>query len=187
LATVAINARPAAATGGNYSFAGGTRAERTQVRAALAASLFDWSVVPERITIRIADGIGCSARAGTIELDAGLLQAGRFSWGTIQHEYAHQVDFLLLDDAMRARLAGRLGGESWWQTSAGFAHQALTSERFASSLAWAYWPSPDNALRPTSTGDEAGALAPADFRLLLGEVLGVPVPSQRVVSAARRR
>jgi hypothetical protein len=105
----------------------------------------------------------------------------------IQHEYAHQVDFFLLDDATRARLAGRLGGESWWQTSAGLAHQALASERFASSLAWAYWPSPDNVLRPSSTGDEAGALAPVDFRLLLGDVLGVSVPSQRVVAAARRR
>jgi hypothetical protein len=142
--------QPAAASGGNYSFDGGTR-------------------------------------AGIIELDTRLLQAGRFALGVIQHEYAHQVDFFLLDDAMRARPAGRLGGESWWQTSAGFAHQALTSERFASSLAWAYWPSPDNAPRPTSTADEAGALAPADVRLLLGDVLGVGVPSQHVVAAARRR
>jgi hypothetical protein len=184
---VAISAQPALAGGGNYVFDGGTRAERAQVRAALAASLFDWSVVPERIIIRIAAGLGCSAQAGAIELDSGLLHAGRFAWGVIQHEYAHQVDFFLLDDAMRARLAGALGGESWWQTSAGLAHQALTSERFASSLAWAYWPSPDNALRPASTGYEAGALAPADFRLLLGAVLGVSVPSRRVVAAARRR
>lgn len=184
---VAISAKPAAAGGGNYAFDGGTRAERAQVRAALAASLFDWSLVPELITIRIGAGVGCSARAGTIELDSGLLQTGRFAWGVIQHEYAHQVDFFLLDDAMRARLAERLGGESWWQTSAGVPHQALTSERFASSLAWAYWPSPDNVLRPTSAADEAGALAPADFRLLLGDVLGVSVPSRRVVASARRR
>jgi hypothetical protein len=184
--TVAICAQPAAAGGGNYAFDGGTRAERAQVRAALAASLFEWSIVPERITIRIAAGLGCSAQAGVIELDSGLLHTGRFAWGVIQHEYAHEVDFFLLDDAMRAQLAEQLGGASWWQTSAGLAHQALTSERFASSVAWAYWPSPDNVLQPTSSGDEAGALAPADFRLLLGGVLGVPVPSQRVVAAARR-
>ena len=171
LLAAATSAQAAVAGGGNYAFDGGTRAERAQVRAALDASLFDWSVVPEQITIRIAPGLACSARAGTIELDSGLLDAGRFSWGVIQHEYAHQVDFFLLDDAMRARLAGRLGGESWWETSSRLAHQALTSERFASTLAWSYWPSQDNVLRPSSPDDEAGTVAPADFRALLANVL----------------
>jgi hypothetical protein len=122
-----------------------------------------------------------------IELDSGLLRTGRFAWGVIQHEYAHQVDFFLLNDAIRARLDGLLGGEAWWQSSAGLPHQALTSERFASTLAWAYWPSPDNVLRPSSTTDEAGAVAPAAFRVLLGAVLGTPVPSQRRVAAVQRR
>lgn len=187
LLAVAIGAQAAAAGGGNYIFNGGTHAERAQVRAALDASLFDWDVVPEQITIRIAPGLASSAQAGTIELDPGLLHAGRFAWGVIQHEYAHQVDFFLLDDTMRARLADRLGGQSWWQTSSGLGHQALTSERFASTLAWAYWPSPDNVLRPSSPGDEAGAVAPAEFRALLGDVLGVSVPSQRQVASVRRR
>ena len=178
LLTVAIGAPPAAGGGGNYVFDGGTRVERAQVRAALDASLFDWSLVPEQITIRIAPGLACSARAGTIELDSGLLHAGRFGWGVIQHEYAHQVDFFLLDDGMRARLTASLGGASWWQTASGLSHQELTSERFASTLAWAYWPSPDNVFRAGS---------PADFRALLGGILGISVPSRRVVAAVHRR
>ncbi len=186
LLAMAIGAQPAASGGGNYTFDGGTRAERAQVRDALDASLFDWSVVPEQITIRIAPGLACSARAGTIELDSRLLHAGRFGWGVIQHEYAHQVDFFLLNDAMRTRLTAWLGGVSWWQTSSGLPHRALTSERFASTLAWAYWPSLDNVLRPSSTSDEAGAVAPADFRALLGGLLGVSVPSQRLVAAVHR-
>ena len=183
---MAVGAQSAAAGGGSYVFDGGTQAERAQVRAALGASLFDWSVVSERITIRIAPGLPCSASAGTIELDSGLLHAGRFAWGVVQHEYAHQVDFFLLDDGMRTQLAARLGGESWWQTSGGLAHQALTSERFASTLAWAFWPSPENALRPSTAADEAGALAPATFRVLLAGLLGTPVPSQQQVASARR-
>ena len=182
----AVGAQDASAGGGNYGFDGGTRAERAQVRAALDASLFDWSVVTERITIRIGPALPCSAEAGTIELDSGLLHAGRFAWGVIQHEYAHQVDFFVLDDSMRARLAAQLGGDSWWQTSNVVAHEALTSERFASTLAWAYWPSPANALRPASRSDEGGSVPPAAFRSLLAGVLGTPVPSQRRIAAVRR-
>jgi hypothetical protein len=167
----AIGAQSAAAAGGNYTFAGGTRAKRAQVKAALDASLFDWSVVPERVTIRIAPGLAASAEVGTIELDSGLVRAGRFAWGVIQHEYAHQVDFFLLDDSLRATLAERLGGVSWWQTQSSLPHQALTCERFASALAWAYWPTPDNVLRPASTGDEAGGISAGEFRALLSPLL----------------
>ena len=31
-------------------------------------------------------------------IDADSLDAGRFAWGEVQHEYAHVVDFALLDD-----------------------------------------------------------------------------------------
>jgi hypothetical protein len=40
---------------------------------------------------------------------------GRLSWGVVPHEYADRVDFLVLDDADRARLQTVLGGGSWWQ------------------------------------------------------------------------
>jgi hypothetical protein len=170
----AIGTQSAAARGGDYVFDGGTRFERAQVRAALEASLFDWDVVPQQITIRIAPGLAPAAEAGTIDLDSGLLHAGRFAWGVVQHEYAHQVDFFVLDDSMRAALAVELGGESWWQTPSPLPHQALTSERFASTLAWAFWPSPDNVMRPIAPTDEAGSVAPVAFRALLHRLLGVP-------------
>jgi hypothetical protein len=87
------------------------------------------------------------------------------------------VDFFVLEDADRLELAP-LGGASWWAPSAvayapngTLAHEQLTSERFASTLAWTYWPSKQNSMRPTSPGDESAAMAPAAFRALLARVL----------------
>ncbi len=168
----------AQAAGGHYVFDGGSRAEQSQVRQALNASSFNWSVVPATITVHIARGHYSEATYGEIWLDADLLDSGIFSWGVVQHEYAHQVDFFLLNDTRRAMLAG-LGGKAWWATGAAasgapngtLAHADLTSERFASTLAWAYWPSPSNSMRPTSTSDESAAMAPAAFRSLLARVL----------------
>jgi hypothetical protein len=114
----------ARAAGGTYVFASGTPREQAQVHAALEASSFDWSLVPQTITIHIDRGHESDATQGSIWLDADLVDAGQFAWGTIQHEYAHQVDFFLLDDAKRgdgagavpraapahARRAGRAGG-----------------------------------------------------------------------------
>src|SRR6266849_1334883 len=85
-------AAPALAGGGNYVFAGGTPKQQSQVRSALEASAFNWNLVSAQITIHIAPGINSEATTGDIWLDANLLNAGRFSWGIVQHEYAHQVD-----------------------------------------------------------------------------------------------
>jgi hypothetical protein len=142
---VALVAAPGAlAAGGNYGFDGGTRAQQSQVRSALNASSFNWNVVPGPVVIHIGRGDGPHAAAGEIWLDASLLDSGRFSWGVIQHEYAHQVDFAVLTDPLRDRLAAALGGSSWWNGS----HETVSCERFADAIAWAYWPSPDNVLRP---------------------------------------
>jgi len=161
---------PARGVGGRYTIDGGTAREQAQVRGALDTSSFDWSVLPTPITIEIARGQGSYAVPGQILLDADLLDAGRFSWGVVQHEFAHEVDFLLLDDADRTRLQAVLGGLSWFP-SGGLAHGLITCERFASTLAWAYWPSPDNVMRPTSGADEAGSVPPAAFRALLAAIL----------------
>jgi hypothetical protein len=169
-AAAALLVAPARGGGGRYVLDGGTAPEQAQVRAALEASSFDWGIIPRQVTIRIARGSGCFGVSGQIFLDANLLDTGKLSWGVIQHELAHQVDFLLLDDADRARLQTVLGGTSWWQ-SGGLAHGALTSERFASTLAWAYWPVPDNVMRPEASADEAGSIAPAAFRALLARLL----------------
>jgi hypothetical protein len=166
-----VFAAPAFAGGGQYEFDGGTKAQRATVTAALQASSFNWSLVPRTIQIHIAPGAPSEATAGVVSLDANLLDAGTMSWGVVQHEYAHQVDFFLLGDPQRAQLFSSLGGSSWWQTG-GLAHGQLASERFASTLAWAYWQSPQNIMRPTGPNDEAGAVPPATFRRLVQAVLG---------------
>ena len=169
----------AQASGGNYVFDGGTPAEQGQVRAALNASSFDWSLVPAQVVIHIQPGVTSEAVPGQIWLDSGLLDSGRFAWGVVQHEYAHQVDFFLLDDAKRARIASALGGVAWWAPGATSSlapngtlkHAQLTSERFASTLAWAYWQSPENCMSPRLAGAESGALKPAAFRALVKKLL----------------
>ena len=172
LAALAL-AWPAAshAAGGNYVFDGGTPAQQREVRDALDASAFPWSAVPVQVTIHIARGTDSDAAPGQIWLDADLLEAGRFAWGVVQHEYAHQVDFFLLDDAKRAELRVLLGAQDWCNYGLGLAHQRYGCERFASTLAWAYWPSKDNVMRPESASDESAAMAPGAFRVLLARVL----------------
>ncbi len=160
----------AQAAGGRYAFDGGTQAERAQVRLALDASSFNWDVVPGVVAIHITRGVDSQATPGQIWLDADLLDAGRFAWGVVQHEYAHQVDFLALTEAMRAQLRPSLGGVSWWADGV-TAHGALTAERFADEIAWSYWASADNCLRPLSAADEGGQIAPREFRALLASVL----------------
>ena len=63
----------------------------------------------------------------------------------------------------------KLGGRAWYQ-AAGVAHADSAAERFASTLAWAYWPTKENAMRPTSKTSESAAMAPAAFRSLLAQL-----------------
>jgi hypothetical protein len=115
---------------------------------------------------------------GNVWLDADLLDAGRFSWGVIQHEYAHQVDFAVLDDADRAELHAALGGDAW---CTGAEHARLDCESFADLVSWAYWSSPDNVLKPAGATDEGGQMAPAAFRALLERL----VPGASAAAAPR--
>jgi len=168
----------ACAGGGDYVFDGGTRAEQNQVRTALNASSFNWNLVPTRITIHIARDIPSSqASPGEIWLDAALLDTGEFSWAFVQHEYGHQVDFFLLDDAERSALAQALGAQVWFYDEP-LQHEAYGCERFASMLAWAYWQAADNALKPRNGSDESAAMAPAQFRALLARFLQTPTSGQ---------
>jgi hypothetical protein len=162
----------AEASGGRYVFAGGTPRQQATVTQALDASSFNWSVVPGTMTIRIARGLASEAVPGEIRLDADLLDSGTFSWGVVQHEYAHQVDFFLLSNDARSTLLTQLGATTWWPPAGTtLPHAAIGGERFASTLAWAYWTSPANVMRPASTRDEAGSMAPAAFRALLASLL----------------
>lgn len=167
-AAALVLAPAALAKGGNYVFDGGTRSEQSQVKSALDASSFDFSVVPGPVTIHIARNAATEAAPGNVYLDPALLDAGRFSWGVVQHEYAHQVDYLVLTDAARAQLQAALGGSAW---CAGASHAQLACERFADLVSWAYWQSPDNCLRPASAADEGGQMAPSAFRALLARLL----------------
>ena len=150
-----------------------------------AATAFQSTVVGSMIC---APGLQSEAAAGNIWLDANLLNAGRFSWGIVQHEYAHQVDFFLLDDAKRALLETALGGADWCYGVLGLAHAQYGCERFASTLAWAYWPSPDNAMKPVSAADESAAMVATKFRALLAVLIGAPntVPSSVTAYAPKR-
>lgn len=165
---------PALASGGRYVFDGGTSAQRAQVRSALDASAFDWGIVPGTITIHLAAGTDSEAAPGEVWVDTDLLTAGRFAWATIQHEYAHEVDFLLLNEAKRQQLNAVLGGRDWCYTTQGLAHRQHGCERFATLVAWAYWPSADNALQPVSASDEAAGVDPVAFRTLLAKLIGAP-------------
>ena len=160
------------AAGGNYVFAGGTAAQQAQVVRALDASTFNWGVVQEQITIHIGLNFDSEATLGHIWLDANLLNSGSFSWGVVQHEYAHQVDFFVLG-AFRDQLRSALGGKVWCvdEGNAGLGHGDYGCERFASTLAWAYWPNKANSMKPGSAKDESAAMAPAAFRKLMSTVL----------------
>lgn len=103
-----VLAGEAKAVGGHYVFVGGSDAARAAVHSALDASRFDWDLVEQEITIRITD-CGCAgANPGEIILDEEVLTDLRFgpkyAWGIVQHEYAHQVDFFLLDARERRRV-----------------------------------------------------------------------------------
>lgn len=173
---------PALSSGGNYGFDGGTQPERAQVTAALDASAFRWSVVPGPVVVHIARGVDSHALPGQIWLDANLLDAGTFSWGAVQHEYAHVVDFAVLTDALRARLHELLQGTTWWGPAE---QKGLDSERFADLVSWAYWPSPDNVMRPRSAQDDGAQVSPAVFRAVLSSLLpNVPLVAQPVRAAA---
>src|SRR2546423_3753829 len=155
-AAMLVFAGGARAAGGNYVLEGGTGAEQQQVRSGLNASAFDWGLVPAQITIHIRRGLSSSySLPGQIWLDADLLDAGRFAWGTVQMEYAHQVHFLLLNDQQRSLLTGALGAKAWCWEQTGLTHAENGCERFAATLAWAYWPSKDNALQPSTAADES--------------------------------
>jgi hypothetical protein len=156
--------------GSGYSFDGGSAAERQTVRSALVASAFDWSLVPGHVTVHIVGRGGSAAGKGEIWLSSALLARGRASWGVVQHEYAHQVDFFLLDDSDRARLERLLGGRVWWPGRAVLRHDQYGAERFASTLAWSYWPSPQNSLIRHARA-EATAMRPERFRRLLARLL----------------
>jgi hypothetical protein len=174
LAGILLFSGTAFASGGNYVFNGGTPYQQQQVRQALAASSFNWGIIPGTITVNITPDFTSEAAPGEIFLDPNLLNSGEFSWGVVQHEYAHQVDFALFDDANHAALTTELGVSAWcYADTPELPHSLYGCERFASLVAWVYWRSPENCMRPSRlAGAESGAITPAAFRALITSLLG---------------
>jgi hypothetical protein len=169
----------------NLAFAGGTPAEQSTVRAALAASSFDWSLLPQQVTVHIGSYGSSYSTFANVYVDGSLLDSGRYSWGVVQHELGHQVDFMLLDDAKRATLQQQLGGADWCYTIPGLPHAQHGCERFASELAWAYWPSAENVMQPSQCNGESAGMAPAAFRALLAQLIGAPTTASTVPATTK--
>jgi hypothetical protein len=169
-----VFAQGALAAGGSYTFVGGTAREQATVGSALNASSFDWSLIPRTITVHIGTYGDSYSTAGDVYLDASLLDSGRYAWGVVQHEFGHQVDFFLLDDAKRALLQQTLGAKDWCYQDPALKHSDHGCERFASELAWAYWPSADNSMQPSQCGGESAGMPVEKFRALLAQLIGAP-------------
>lgn len=168
----------ALARGGKVAFVGGTPDEQQQVTDALRVSAFDWNVLPAVVDVHIVPGADSHALPGDVYLDSNLLDACSLSWGVVQHEFAHEFDFFFLSASDHAALLQTLGGPAWFASGpVGAApdgqvlHEQLASERFASTFAWAFWPSSANVLKPKSKHDEAAAMAPARFRTLIASLV----------------
>jgi hypothetical protein len=171
LAALALTGQ-AQAAGGNYVVDGGTANQRTQVKAALNASSFNWSLVKAQIKIHVAPVGQSYSTRGEIWLDSKLLNAGRFSWAMVQDEYSHQIDFFLFNDGIRTKLNGLLGGQDWCYGVGGLLHSQYGCERFSSMLVWSYWQSGQNAYKPQSKTSESAAMSPAKFRALMTQLIG---------------
>src|SRR5437762_2027988 len=65
---------------------------------------------------------------------------------------------------------------------------ALDASAFDSTLAWSYWPSSYNSMKPASAKDESASMAPAKFRALLATLIGAPntVPANATAFAPKR-
>ncbi len=179
-------AGPAKAVGGHYVFVGGSEAAQAEVRSALDRSRFDWDLVEQEVTIRITN-CGCAgASPGEIILDEDVLTnpdfGPRYAWGIVQHEYAHQVDFFLLDGVDRRRVERWLGGSDWCYEDPDADHDDHACERFASSLAWAYWPRPRRNIMAAHT-----AVSAAEFREILPKLLGTEDEPTAVQGLPSRR
>jgi hypothetical protein len=158
--------------GGDYAIDGGTPAEQAQVRAALDASSFDFRIVPVRIAVHVVPGAYPHATPGEVWLDPALLDTGVFSWAIVQDEFAHQVDFFVLDDTDRLALMSAFHAPVWCHgDDPGLPHGVYGCERFTSTFVWSYWQSSANAYRPVSPGDESASMPPAKFRALLEALL----------------
>jgi hypothetical protein len=162
-------------------FSGGSDTARAEVIAALDASAFDWSLIGRPVTVQIFE-CGCAgSRPGVVVLDETMLASspyGRaYTWGIVQHEFAHQVWWYALDDERRSELQALLGGRDLCYEQPGLPHDAHACELFASTMTWAYWPVAGNPMQAEKV------MGARSFRRLLSRLLAIEA---RLRVAARR-
>jgi hypothetical protein len=87
-----------------------------------------------------------------------------------------------LDARDRRRVRQWLGGSDWCYEDPDVDHDDHACERFASSLAWAYWPRPRHNIMAVHT-----AVTAAEFREMLPRLLGPDDESIASQGLPRRR
>ena len=175
LALVLPGSAVATSAGAYVAFDGGSVRERAQVRAALQTSSFDWAVVQQQTTVHIGTYGTSYSTPGHVWLDArpaphGQASRGRPSWTSSPTRSTSSCS-----TSRAARSSGEASGPRPGATSSPSRPLALGRERFASMVAWAYWPSKENAYRPRSRTDETAAMPAPAFRALLADLIGAPL------------
>src|SRR5438034_2637488 len=104
---------------------------------------------------------GTKKERGTV---VSALEASSFDWSLLPGSIAIHI--------VHGEPSRSLPHRIWFdadllESVPGLAHDQYGCERFASTLAWSFWPSPENSMRPTHRGDELAAMAPAKFRALV--------------------
>jgi hypothetical protein len=67
----------------SFAVDGGSARERAQIEAALAASSFDWRLLPVPVQVHLRPGVPARATPGHVWLSTELLASGRFAWAVI--------------------------------------------------------------------------------------------------------
>ena len=84
-----------------------------------------------------------------------------------------------------------LGAKQWCYDDPSLPRGANACERFAATLAWSYWPSADNSMRPAGPSDWSASMSPKSFRTTLSQMIGAPDrldgPASQATVRPRRR
>ena len=84
---------------------------------------------------------------------------------------------------MQAQLTAQLGATQWCYENRLLPPGANACERFAATLAWAYWPTPENSLKPVGPRDWSASMNARTFRILLARLIG----ARNLIDAPRGR
>ena len=179
--------RPAAATRSRAA----RRRQQATVRAALEVSSFDWSVLPARSSSTSRRSAAPTPRPAT-STSTARCSTPAASRGASSSTSSHTRSTSSSSTTRSARRSTQRSAAATGATaSPGLAHSAYGCERFASELAWAYWPSADNSMSPAAThgesGGDAGGAVPqrCSPRLLGVPTLATPIDTKAFAPATK--